>query len=85
MTASPASPVSSTSRAARSGRRIRFSMCGTGSSSAASPRISDKIEFGKDPSVSLELLLRQRSGNWLHDAATAAMRTVQEDFAKWSS
>ena len=69
---------------------------------------SDKIEFGKDPSVSLELLtamgfdlgaihaadrrrdkvhkdLRQRSGDWLHDAATAAMRTVKEDFAKWSS
>ena len=69
---------------------------------------SDKIEFGNDPSVSLELLtamgfdlgaihaadrrrdkvhkdLRQRSGDWLHDAATAAMRTVREDFAKWSS
>ncbi len=68
----------------------------------------DKIEFGKDPSVSLELLtamgfdlgaihaadrrrdkvhkdLRQRSGDWLHDAATAAMQTVREDFAKWSS
>ena len=69
---------------------------------------SDKLEFGKDPSVSQDLLtamgfdlgaihaadrrcdkvrkdLRQRAGDWLHDAATAAMRTVREDFAKWSS
>jgi hypothetical protein len=29
--------------------------------------------------------LRQRSGDWLHDAATAAMQMVNEDFAKWSS
>jgi hypothetical protein len=69
---------------------------------------SDKLEFGKDPSVSHDLLtamgfdlgaihaadrrrdkvhkdLRQRAGDWLHEAATAAMRTVREDFVKWSS
>jgi Uncharacterized protein conserved in bacteria (DUF2252) len=68
---------------------------------------SHKLEFGKDPLVSQELLaamgfdlgaihaadrrrdqvhkhLQRLSGDWLHDAATAAMHAVQEDFARWS-